>query len=58
MDETDGPGNTRGKISVGAVCADFFVFAVLTSILAKMGMEKVDSHLATAIRTTVVLVMA
>lgn len=58
MDETDGPGNTREKISVGAVCADFFVFAVLTSILAKMGMEKVDSHLATAIRTTVVLVMA
>ena len=33
-------------------------FAALTSILAKIGMEGVDSHLGTAIRTTVVLVMA
>lgn len=34
------------------------VFAALTSILAKMGISNVNSHLATAIRTTVVLVLA
>ncbi|MBQ8053851.1 MAG: EamA family transporter [Lachnospiraceae bacterium] len=34
------------------------VFAALTSILAKVGIEGVDSTLATAIRTTVVLVMS
>ena len=34
------------------------VFAALTSILAKIGIEGVNSHLATAIRTVVVLVMA
>ena len=34
------------------------VFAALTSILAKRGSEGVDSNLATAIRTAVVLVMA
>ena len=34
------------------------VFAALTSILAKYGIEGVDSNLATAIRTCVVLVMA
>lgn len=34
------------------------VFAALTSILAKIGMENVNSNLATAIRTVVVLVMA
>ena len=34
------------------------VFAALTSILAKIGIESVGSNLATAIRTTVVLVMA
>ena len=34
------------------------VFAALTSILAKLGIEGVDSNLATAIRTAVVLVMA
>lgn len=34
------------------------VFAAATSILAKIGIEDVDSNLATAIRTTVVLVMA
>lgn len=34
------------------------VFAALTSILAKIGIENVGSNLATAIRTTVVLVMA
>ena len=34
------------------------VFAALTSILAKVGIEGVNSNLATAIRTLVVLVMA
>ena len=34
------------------------VFAALTSILAKVGIENVPSNLATAIRTIVVLVMA
>lgn len=34
------------------------VFAALTAILAKVGIEGVDSNLATAIRTLVVLVMA
>lgn len=33
-------------------------FAAVTSILAKMGMEGVNSNLATAIRTIVVLAMA
>lgn len=34
------------------------VFAALTSILAKVGIEGVDSNLATAIRTIVVVIMA
>ncbi|MEA5015621.1 MAG: EamA family transporter [Candidatus Limiplasma sp.] len=34
------------------------VFAALTSILAKLGISGVNSNLATAIRTVVVLVMA
>ena len=34
------------------------VFAALTSILAKIGIEDVESNLATAVRTCVVLVMA
>lgn len=34
------------------------VFAALTSILGKVGIDGVDSNLGTAIRTTVVLVMA
>jgi transporter family protein len=34
------------------------VFAAATSILAKIGMEGINSNLATAIRTAVVLVMA
>jgi len=34
------------------------VFAALTSILAKVGIDGVDSNLATAIRTCVVVVMA
>ena len=34
------------------------VFAALTSILAKVGIEGVNSNLATAIRTAVVLLMS
>ena len=34
------------------------VFASLTSILAKVGIGDINSHLATAIRTVVVLIMA
>lgn len=34
------------------------VFAALTSILAKIGIEGVDANLATAIRTAVVVVLA
>ena len=34
------------------------IFAALTSILAKIGVDGVNSNLATAIRTAVVLVMA
>ncbi len=34
------------------------VFAALTSILAKVGIDGVDSNLATAVRTVVVMVMA
>jgi transporter family protein len=34
------------------------VFAALTSILAKIGIEGVNSNLATAVRTVVVIVMA
>jgi len=34
------------------------LFAALTSILAKIGIENVNSNLATAVRTVVVLIMA
>ena len=34
------------------------LFAALTSILAKIGIEGVDSHLATAIRTVVVVLLS
>jgi len=34
------------------------VFAALTAILAKIGIKNVDSNLATAIRTVVILVFA
>ena len=33
------------------------VFAALTAILAKCGVKNIDSDLATAIRTTVILVL-
>ncbi len=47
---------TKGKWIVYAVFSA--VFAALTSILAKIGIEGVESNLGTAIRTGVVLVMA
>jgi transporter family protein len=34
------------------------LFAALTSILAKVGIKGVDSNLATAIRTTVIIILA
>ncbi|GHT90349.1 membrane protein [Spirochaetia bacterium] len=34
------------------------LFAALTSILAKIGMENIDSNLATAIRTVVILLLS
>ena len=34
------------------------IFAALTSIFAKIGIKDVDSNLATALRTVVVLIMA
>lgn len=34
------------------------IFAALTSVLAKVGIEDIDSNLATAIRTVVVVIMA
>ena len=40
------------------VNAMWALFAALTSILAKIGIDGVNSNLATAIRTIVVLIMA
>lgn len=39
-------------------CSTFGDFAAITSILAKIGIEGVNSNLATAIRTVVVVLMA
>ena len=52
-----GPG--RAKSDAGLIYALLAaVFAALTSVLAKVGIEGVESNLATAIRTMFVLVMA
>ena len=53
MQDTNAYGHGWLWYAIGAA-----VFAALTSILAKVGIEGVDSNLATAIRTFVVLVMA
>lgn len=60
MIEKEQPAGTKQKqdrawlvYAIGAA-----VFAALTSVLAKIGIEGVESNLATAIRTCVVLVMA
>ena len=42
--------------AIYALCSAFF--AALTAILAKIGIEGVNSNLATAVRTVVVVVMA
>lgn len=47
-----------GKESWAIYAVMSAVFAALTSILAKIGMGNINSNLATAIRTAVVLVMA
>lgn len=52
MQDTDAHGHGWLWYAIGAA-----VFAALTSILAKVGIEGVDSNLATAIRACVVLVM-
>lgn len=53
------PDLTRGGKKMWAVYALLSaLFAALTSILAKMGIEGINSNLATAIRTVVVLIMA
>ena len=50
---------SEGKRSMWLVFAVLSaVFAALTSILAKVGIDNVNSNLATAIRTLGVLVMA
>ena len=52
-------GQAKGKGSMWFVFALLSaVFAALTSILAKIGIDGVNSNLATAVRTAVVLVMA
>jgi len=43
---------------VDDICNTVCSIAALTSILAKVGIENVNSHLATAIRTVVVVIMA
>lgn len=55
----------KRKYTLGGVDFMWFVFALLsavfaalTSILAKVGIEGVNSNLATAVRTVVVVVMA
>lgn len=55
--KTGGAGDpsSRGYLVYAVLAA---VFAALTSVLAKIGIQGVESNLATAIRTMVVLVMA
>ena len=56
--KNDGEPETKkgaGWFVFGSLSA---VFAALTSVLAKVGIRNVESNLATAIRTAVVLVMA
>ena len=53
--ETESGGNAKAGLFYAALSA---VFASLTAILGKIGIAGVDSNLGTAIRTTVVLLMA
>ena len=51
--------NSKGVIHMWVVYALLSaLFAALTAILAKIGIENINSNLATAIRTVVVLIMA
>ncbi len=54
--KTDSPGSNSAKWLPYAILSA--VFAALTSILGKIGIDGVSSDLGTAIRTAVVLVMA
>ncbi len=56
IDIKKGEGKTRAAWLVFAVLSA--VFAAATSLLANAGIDNVDSNLATAIRTAVVLVLA
>lgn len=58
MIERKDVGRMKGKPSWIVYAVLSAVFAALTSILGKIGIEGVDSNLGTAIRTCVVLVMA
>lgn len=53
--QNTGMSKERGWMLYAVLSA---VFAALTSILAKIGITKVESNLGTAIRTSVVLIMA
>ncbi len=57
IQKKEGAGHVRNaQWLIYAVCSA--VFAALTSILAKIGIENVESNLGTAIRTGVVLIIA
>lgn len=58
IERKDVPANCRGRGSWLVYAVLSAVFAALTSILGKVGIEGVESNLGTAIRTVVVLVMA
>ena len=57
IEKKENAGKQTGKIWLPYAAASA-VFAALTSILAKIGIENIESNLGTAIRTAVVLVMA
>ena len=59
MISREGKNSNRSKSKAWLIYAVFSaVFASLTSILAKIGIENVESNLGTAIRTIVVLIMS
>ena len=53
--EAERPAGSAGWLAYAALSA---LFAAMTAILAKIGIKNVPSDLATALRTTVVLIMA
>lgn len=59
LPEGEGGFLQRGRINMWFIMALLSaIFASLTSILAKVGIEGVNSNLATAIRTVVVVIMS